>query len=105
EADLDDVWLVHTATGDRATDSAVVGWAHARRTFCVDATAGPQGSARTPATTRHGDVLVGVVSTGDPDPRRTVTVRDALSEHLRDGRVDLRRRRPPTSGQGRVVLV
>ncbi|MGN8245703.1 uroporphyrinogen-III C-methyltransferase [Cellulomonas soli] len=105
EGDLDDVWLVHTATGDRATDSAVVGWAGQRRLFCVDAGAGRQGTARTPATTRHGDVLVGVVSTGEPDPRRTVVVRDALSAHLRDGQVDLRRRRPRAPHEGRVVLV
>ncbi|WP_034620364.1 uroporphyrinogen-III C-methyltransferase [Cellulomonas sp. URHE0023] len=99
--DLDGVWLVHTATGDRATDAAVVRWAHERQTFCVDAGAS-QGSARTPATTQHGDVLVGVVSTGTPDPGRTQSVRDALSAHLREGSVDLRRHRP---GPGRVVLV
>ncbi|GAA3802869.1 uroporphyrinogen-III C-methyltransferase [Cellulomonas soli] len=105
EGDLDEVWLVHTATGDRDTDAAVVAWAGDRRVFCVDAGAGARGSARTPATTRHGDVLVGVVSTGDPDPRRTITVRDALSAHLRDGLVDLRRHRPRPAGEGRVVLV
>ncbi|WP_449385596.1 uroporphyrinogen-III C-methyltransferase [Cellulomonas soli] len=105
EADLDEVWLVHTATGDRATDAGVVAWAADRRVFCVDAGAGQHGTARTPATARHGDVLVGVVSTGEPDPRRTVAVRDALSEHLRDGRVDLRRRRPRAPHEGRVVLV
>ena len=30
ERDLDGAWLVHTATGDRGTDAAVVGWAHER---------------------------------------------------------------------------
>jgi len=100
-ADLDGAWLVHTATGDRATDAAVVGWAHERQTFCIDAGAS-HGSARTPATTQHGEILVGVVSTGAPDPRRTQVVRDAISTHLREGHVDLRRHR---AGHGRVVLV
>ena len=102
ETDLDGAWLVHTATGDRATDAAVVGWSAARQTFCVDAGDGAAGSARTPATTQQGDVLVGVVSTGSPDPGRTRAVRDALAAHLREGNVDLRRRR---SHGGRVVLV
>jgi uroporphyrin-III C-methyltransferase/precorrin-2 dehydrogenase/sirohydrochlorin ferrochelatase len=47
-------------------------------------------------------MLVGVVSTGAPDPGRTQAVRDQLAAHLRDGGVDLRRHRP---GRGRVVLV
>ncbi len=102
-SDLDGAWLVHTATGDRSTDDAVVAWADERRTFCVDAGTGTRGSARTPATTRHDEVLVGVVSTGSPDPRRTAAVRDAVDAHLREGRVDLRRRRPGSAG--RVVLV
>lgn len=101
QADVDGVWLVHTATGDRGTDSAVVAWAEARRTFCVDAGAST-GSARTPATTQQGDVLVGVVSTGSPDPTRTQVVRDAIATQLREGEVDLRRRR---ASRGRVILV
>ncbi|WP_203757995.1 uroporphyrinogen-III C-methyltransferase [Cellulomonas chitinilytica] len=105
ESDLDDVWLVHTATGDRATDGAVGRWAAQRRTFCVDAGSGASGTARTPATTRSGDVLVGVVSTGAPDPRRTTAVRDALSDVLHEGGLDLRARRPRRPGEGRVVLV
>jgi uroporphyrin-III C-methyltransferase/precorrin-2 dehydrogenase/sirohydrochlorin ferrochelatase len=107
ETDLDDVWLVHTATGERAADAAVVAWATARRVFCVDA-GGPRraaaGTARTPATTRTGDVLVGVVSAVGADPRRSVEVRDRLVAHLHAGEVDLRRRRRG-AGRGRVVLV
>jgi len=111
EADLDDVWLVHTATGDRAADAAVAEWARDRRVFCVSAGDVAQGSARTPATARSGDVLVGVVSSGPPDPGRTAAVRDGLAEHVRDvvaghlreGRIDLRARRTPD--EGRVVLV
>jgi len=107
ESDLDDVWLAHTATGERATDAAVVAWATARRVFCVDAGGARRpaaGTARTPATTRAGDVLVGVVSTAGADPRRSVQVRDRLAAHLRTGRVDLRRRRA-SPGRGSVVLV
>ncbi|UJP39588.1 uroporphyrinogen-III C-methyltransferase [Cellulomonas palmilytica] len=111
EGDLDDVWLVHTATGDCWCDDEVARWAAERRVFCVHAARAAGGSARTPATTSLGDVLVGVVSTGTPDPGRTTVVRDALAEkvrdvladHLREGRVDVRARR--RGGQGRVVLV
>lgn len=103
--DLEGAWLVQTATGDRATDAAVVGWAHERRIFCVDAGYAAAGSARTPATTRSGDVLVGVVSAGAPDPRRTTVVRDAIAAHLREGHVDLRSHRPRSAADGRVVLV
>lgn len=102
ESDLDGAWLVHTATGDRTTDAAVLAWATERQTFCVDAGSGTDGSARTPATTQQGDVLVGVVSTGAADPRRTIAVRDAFASQLREGRVDLRHKR---AHAGRVVLV
>ncbi|GIG29987.1 uroporphyrinogen-III C-methyltransferase [Cellulomonas marina] len=105
---LDDAWLVHTATGVPAVDEAVVAWAAERRTFCVDAGGGDRpaaGTARTPATARRDGLLVGVVSTGGADPRRSVAVRDALLGHLDTGAVDLRRRRGPRPGQGRVVLV
>ncbi|MDM7831812.1 uroporphyrinogen-III C-methyltransferase [Cellulomonas edaphi] len=103
--DLDGAWLVHAATGDRATDAAVVGWADERRVFCTGASPGAAGSARAPATTQSGDVLVGVLSTGASDPGRTTEVRDALAAHLRDGRVDLRARRLRSADEGRVVLV
>jgi uroporphyrin-III C-methyltransferase/precorrin-2 dehydrogenase/sirohydrochlorin ferrochelatase len=105
EGDLDGAWLVQTATGDRTTDAAVAAWAHERRVFCVHAGDAAGGTARTPATTSHGDVLVGVVSTGAADPRRTTSVRDSVATHLREGGADLRRRRDPEPGSGRVVLV
>jgi uroporphyrin-III C-methyltransferase / precorrin-2 dehydrogenase / sirohydrochlorin ferrochelatase len=106
--DLDGAWLVHTATGDSITDLAVVAWAEERRIFCIDAGSRGRpaaGSARTPATTRTGDLVLGVVSTGAADPRRSVAARDALAAHLREGAVDLRRRRDPRPGQGHVTLV
>ncbi len=111
EDDLNDAWLVLTATGDRATDDQVAAWASQRRVFCVHAGRVAGGTARTPATTSLGDVLVGVVSTGAPDPGRTTVVRDALAEkvrdvladHLREGHVDVRGKR--RRDEGRVVLV
>ncbi|MBB2922839.1 uroporphyrinogen-III C-methyltransferase [Cellulomonas cellasea] len=122
--DLDGAWLVQTATGDRATDAAVAGWAEERRVFCVTSGDVRGGTARTPATTRLGDVLVGVVATsagstagpstgtsgapgapGPADARRIAGVRDSIAAHLRRGGADLRHRRAPVPGQGRVVLV
>jgi len=104
EADLDGVWLVHTATGHARVDEAVSAWAAERRIWCVNASDASQGTARTPATTQVGDVLVGVVSTGEPDPGRSRRIRDHFAGELREGRVSLRRERAGASG-GRVVLV
>ncbi|WP_199424782.1 uroporphyrinogen-III C-methyltransferase [Actinotalea solisilvae] len=112
ESDVDKAWLVHTATGDRAVDAQVAAWAEARRVFCVNAGAADAGTARTPATTQVGDVLVGVVSTGPADPGRSRAVRDHLAATLRAGGADLRGRRGRSDAdrsggrrQGRVVLV
>lgn len=102
EADVEDVWLVHVATGDRATDAAVAAWAARRRIWCVVAGDAATGTARTPATARVGDLVLGVVSDGAPDPRRARAVRDAVAAEVREGRVDLRRGR---RAGGRVVLV
>jgi len=70
----------------------------------VNASDASRGTARTPATTQSGDVLVGVVSTGEPDPGRSGRIRDHLAGELREGHISLRRERPGGSG-GRVVLV
>ncbi|MBT9255688.1 uroporphyrinogen-III C-methyltransferase [Phycicoccus sp. MAQZ13P-2] len=102
EQDVDEAWFVVAATGDPATNRDVAAWCEARRTWCVDASDGAAGSARVAAQSTHDDLRIGVVSTGAPDPRRTVAVRDALGAHVESGRVDLRRHR---SGTGRVVLV
>ncbi|WP_413450473.1 uroporphyrinogen-III C-methyltransferase [Georgenia phoenicis] len=107
ETDLDDAWLVLAASDDAAVNEALAGWAASRRTWCVTAT--PGGTARTAATTRTGDVIVGVVTdsrspAGDApgaDPRRVV--HDTVAELLRGGGIDGRRRRHP--GPGSVVLV
>jgi uroporphyrin-III C-methyltransferase/precorrin-2 dehydrogenase/sirohydrochlorin ferrochelatase len=102
EADLDDVWLVHAATGDRGVDGAVARWAADRHLWCVVASAADRGTARTPATAVVGEIRLGVVSEGAPDPGRASAVSAALADALREGRVDLRRRR---TGLGRVLLV
>ena len=102
EADLDEVWIVHAATGDAAVDRRLAGWAQDRRLWCLTAGDAAVGTARTPAVTQAGDVVVGVVSAGAPDPARSRRVLASVAEHVRSGGADLRRRRP---GPGRVVLV
>ncbi|MFI2703873.1 uroporphyrinogen-III C-methyltransferase [Cellulosimicrobium composti] len=107
ESDVADAWLVLAATDDSRTNRDVAAWAAARRVWCVNAGAAHEGTARTPAVARSGDVLVGVVTDagdGPPDPRRARAVRDAVAEHLRSGGADQRRRRA-AGGTGRVTLV
>lgn len=100
--DVEGAWLVVAATADPAVNAEVAAWCLERRTWCVNASDGRDGTARIAATSTHGDLAVGVVSTGDPDPRRVGAVRDALALHVESGAVDLRRRR---KRRGRVVLV
>lgn len=100
--DLDDAWLVHTATGDPALDARVACWADDRRTWCVVASAVGAGSARLPAQERAEGVVIAVASDGDADPRRCTAIADAVMARVRSGELDLRRRRPAA---GSVVLV
>jgi uroporphyrin-III C-methyltransferase/precorrin-2 dehydrogenase/sirohydrochlorin ferrochelatase len=104
EDDLEGVWLVQAATDDRRTNEQVCRWATERRVWSVNAGDAAAGSARTPATTTTRDLVVGVASTGSPDPARVAAVRDALATALDEGAVDLRPRRP-RGRPGRVVLV
>ena len=101
--DLDGAWLVVAATGDPVRNADVTAWCESRRIWCVNASQGTAGTARLPATITHGDVIVGALSTAEPDPGRVAAVRDALADHLGAGAVDLRRRR--RTGVGRVILV
>jgi uroporphyrin-III C-methyltransferase/precorrin-2 dehydrogenase/sirohydrochlorin ferrochelatase len=103
EDDLAAAWLVHTATGDRQVDAAVAGWCEPRRILCINASDGSHGSARLAAEARSGDVVVGVMSDADVDPRRAARLRDGIALVLRDGLLPLRRRRRSTAG--RVDLV
>jgi uroporphyrin-III C-methyltransferase/precorrin-2 dehydrogenase/sirohydrochlorin ferrochelatase len=100
--DLDGAWLVVAATADPVLNARVATWCEERRTWCVNASDGRDGTARVAASSTHGDLSIGVVSVGEADPRRAAAVRDALARHLESGEVDLRRRR---KRRGRVVLV
>jgi uroporphyrin-III C-methyltransferase/precorrin-2 dehydrogenase/sirohydrochlorin ferrochelatase len=98
--DLDGAWLVHTATGDAATDDLVAAHAEGARVWCVRADDASLSAAWTPAVARAGDVTVAVTAGGDP--RRATTLRDAVALALDTGSLPVRRRRPHT---GSVALV
>jgi uroporphyrin-III C-methyltransferase/precorrin-2 dehydrogenase/sirohydrochlorin ferrochelatase len=104
EEDVEGMWLVHAATGDREVNEAVCRWATERRIWSVNATQAGAGTARTPATASHAGLAVGVVSTGAADPARSVAVRDRLATTLECEPLDLRSRREHST-RGRVVLV
>ena len=79
EADVDGAWLVVAATADPVLNAQVAAWCEQRRLWCVNASDGRDGTARVAATSTHGDLALGVVSVGEPDPRRAAAVRDALA--------------------------
>ncbi|MEU4529677.1 uroporphyrinogen-III C-methyltransferase [Micromonospora ureilytica] len=109
--DLDGAWLVHVAIDDPLAAASVSAVAAERRIFCVRADDRTAATAWTPAVTRHGPVTVAVFGGGDP--RRAMTVRDAIRDLLAvrltpDGSAG----RPDASAQttggrqpGRVALV
>lgn len=101
-SDLDGAWLVIAATDDADINMQVAAWAAERTVWCVNASDGLATAARLAAVSRHGDLSVGVVSDGAPDPARVARVRDGLAALLDAGQVDLRRVR---RHGGRVVLV
>ncbi|MER7269390.1 uroporphyrinogen-III C-methyltransferase [Micromonospora carbonacea] len=74
--DLDGAWLVQAAVDDPVAAAAVSAAAAERRIFCVRADDRAAATAWTPAVTRHGPVTVAVLGGGDP--RRAMTVRDAI---------------------------
>ncbi|MET8836202.1 uroporphyrinogen-III C-methyltransferase [Micromonospora sp. NPDC004540] len=79
-ADLDGAWLVQVAVDDPIAAAAVSAAAAERRIFCVRADDRAAATAWTPAVTRHGPVTVAVLGGGDP--RRAMSVRDAVRELL-----------------------
>ncbi|HKE70364.1 MAG TPA: NAD(P)-dependent oxidoreductase, partial [Nocardioidaceae bacterium] len=83
DGDLTDAWYAIAATSDPAVNSAVVAEADRRRTFCVRADDARQASAWTPASGRHDNVTIAVLS--NRDPRRSARLRDAIVDRLRDG--------------------
>ena len=101
-ADLDDAWFVLAATDNADLNDEVARWADERRIWCIDASDASRGSARQAAVSRHGEVSIGVLSTGAPDPGRIRKVRDQIAARIDAGEMDLRRER---SGAGRVILV
>jgi uroporphyrin-III C-methyltransferase/precorrin-2 dehydrogenase/sirohydrochlorin ferrochelatase len=98
--DLDGAWLVHTATGDPATDDLVAAHAEGARVWCARADDASLSAAWTPAVARSGNVTVAVTAGGDP--RRATTLRDAVALALDTGSLPVRRRRPHA---GSVALV
>jgi uroporphyrin-III C-methyltransferase / precorrin-2 dehydrogenase / sirohydrochlorin ferrochelatase len=98
--DLDGAWLVHTATGDPATDDLVAAHAEGARVWCVRADDASLSAAWTPAVARAGDVTIAVTAGGDP--RRATTLREAVALALDTGSLPVRRHRPHT---GSVALV
>ncbi|KAB1913958.1 uroporphyrinogen-III C-methyltransferase [Micromonospora sp. AMSO31t] len=78
--DLDGAWLVQVAVDDRIAAAAVSAAAAERRIFCVRADDRTAATAWTPAVTRHGPVTVAVLGGGDP--RRAMSVRDAVRDLL-----------------------
>ncbi|MEU1239576.1 uroporphyrinogen-III C-methyltransferase [Micromonospora parva] len=78
--DLDGAWLVQVAIDDPMAAASVSAVAAERRIFCVRADDRRAATAWTPAVTRHGPVTVAVLGGGDP--RRAMTVRDAIRDLL-----------------------
>ncbi len=101
-ADLEGAWLVVAATDNPTVNSDLATWCDDAGVWCVDASNAAGSAARVAAQSSHGDVVLGVVSLGDADPRRAVRLREHLGREIDEGRVDLRHVRPR---DGRVILV
>ncbi|MGK5676206.1 uroporphyrinogen-III C-methyltransferase [Micromonospora sp. URMC 106] len=106
--DLDGAWLVQVAVDDPLAAASVSAAAAERRIFCVRADDRAAATAWTPAVTRHGPVTVAVLGGGDP--RRAMTVRDAIRDLLDVRRAPLpaaaaERGAPAGARPGRVALV
>lgn len=99
-SDVDGVWFVQTATGDSAVDAKVSADAEAQRVWCVNASDHEASAAWTPAVAEVDDVKIAVNAGGDP--RRAMSVRDAVATALETGDLPLRRRR---AHRGSVALV
>lgn len=102
--DLDGAWYAVAATDDRDVNAAVAAEAEGARIFCARADDRAASSVWTPATGRHGDLVVGVHGGGDP--QRAIAVRDAVVSGLTDGTIADRTSREAAAGRaGSVVLV
>lgn len=98
-------WLVQTATGDAATDTAVANEAAASRIWCVQASTSSDSTAWTPAVARGADgVLISV--SGGRDPGRARAIRDAVAAGIETGHLPIRpTRTAPGLPMGSVHLV
>ncbi|MDT0277497.1 uroporphyrinogen-III C-methyltransferase [Blastococcus goldschmidtiae] len=102
--DLDGAWYAVAATDDADVNAAVAAEAESARIFCARADDRASSSVWTPATGRHGDLVVGVHGGGDP--QRAIAVRDAVVSGLTDGTIADRTSRDVMTGRaGGVVLV
>ncbi|HEY2172476.1 MAG TPA: uroporphyrinogen-III C-methyltransferase [Mycobacteriales bacterium] len=100
DGDLDGAWMAHACTDDPAVNAEVAAAAEQRQIPCVRADAAPDGTARTPAVARSGEVVVAVSS---DDPVRSVRIRNRISTLLDRSELPVRRSR--REGAGRVTLV
>ncbi len=103
--DISGAWLVHTATGDLATDDAVAAEAEGLRMWCVRADNASRSAAWTPAVARSADGILVAVS-GGRDPGRSRAIRDAVAAALDTGELPVRATRTRRrEGPGTVHLV
>ncbi|MEC3980876.1 uroporphyrinogen-III C-methyltransferase [Amycolatopsis sp. H20-H5] len=103
EGDLADAWYALACTDDAEVNAAVCAEAERARVFCVRADEGDLGSAVTPASGRHGGLLLGVLSGGEP--LRSAAVRDSILEGLQAGVVEDGRVPHPAGELPGVALV
>ncbi|MFG1885511.1 uroporphyrinogen-III C-methyltransferase [Micromonospora sp. NPDC049102] len=102
--DMDGAWLVQVAIDDPIAAASVSAVAAERRIFCVRADDRTAATAWTPAVTRQGPVTVAVLGGGDP--RRAMTVRDAIRDLLAVRDAGPTEAHPDTGATGgRVALV
>jgi uroporphyrin-III C-methyltransferase/precorrin-2 dehydrogenase/sirohydrochlorin ferrochelatase len=99
--DLDGAWLVVACTDLPVVNAEIAAAAQARRVFCIRADSASGGTARTPAVVRRDGLTVAV--TGGDDPRRSITLRDAIATALDVGELPARPVRPAAAGS--VALV
>ncbi|MFG1648133.1 uroporphyrinogen-III C-methyltransferase [Amycolatopsis sp. NPDC049252] len=103
EGDLKDAWYALACTDDAEVNAAICAEAERERVFCVRADEGESGSAVTPASGRHGGLLFGVLSGGEP--LRSAAVRDSILDGLHAGTVEDGRHPHPDGTLPGVALV
>ncbi|MGG5175123.1 uroporphyrinogen-III C-methyltransferase [Pseudarthrobacter sp. J1763] len=102
-SDLEKVWFVQTATGNKTVDAQVSADAEERRIWSVNASDHEASAAWTPAVATVEDIKIAVNAGGDP--RRAMAVRDAVATALETGSLPIRRHRHRDGALGNVALV